>query len=550
MEPVFAALMAGDIGGAVSAVERAVAEAPGAAVAHELLGGLAFGALDDYPRARRHVETAYRAYRDAGDLRGAARCAIVLAQIEGTAGNLPGTRGWLSRAKRLIDEVGACVEEGYYRIALVGCEVPDVVELERSAARALELAREYRDTDLEIRAIAESGLALISLGRIAEGVVQLDEAAAAVVAGEVRNLGTKGLACCTLVSACDRLGDTERLLRLREGLERLAAEHFRGFQPPILMTHCRQAYGGMLGDTGRWQEAEAELLQALELSHCAGHRASAIARLARLRIHQNRIAEAGALLRGWEDRLEVAAVLAELHDAKDELDLAALTIRWALREQETDLVSTAPLWAYLADLESRRGDVDAAEAAAARLESIAQVLASPAVQALALLARGRTQLARGEEAESTLVAALLRLRDVERPLLRGEIHLTLTEAKRHEPSAAITEARAALAIFDRIGARRDGERAVALLRGLGVKVPTGAARPQVDSGEDLRLFSRRETEVLALLAEGRSNVEIAARLFISPKTVEHHVSSILGKLGLRTRTEVAAWAAHRRGSSA
>ncbi len=55
-------------------------------------------------------------------------------------------------------------------------------------------------------------------------------------------------------------------------------------------------------------------------------------------------------------------------------------------------------------------------------------------------------------------------------------------------------------------------------------------------------LSKREQDVLALVSEGLTNAEIAARLYISTKTAGHHVSNILMKLGLRSRPEAAAWA--------
>jgi DNA-binding NarL/FixJ family response regulator len=82
------------------------------------------------------------------------------------------------------------------------------------------------------------------------------------------------------------------------------------------------------------------------------------------------------------------------------------------------------------------------------------------------------------------------------------------------------------------------------LRARGVrKIARG---PQERTRNNPQGLTNRELNVLALLAEGCRNAEIARRLFVSEKTVDHHVSAILGKLAVRSRGEAAA-AAHRLG---
>jgi DNA-binding CsgD family transcriptional regulator len=94
---------------------------------------------------------------------------------------------------------------------------------------------------------------------------------------------------------------------------------------------------------------------------------------------------------------------------------------------------------------------------------------------------------------------------------------------------------AALELFDRLGARPDLERLRQRLRAEGVRhIPRGP-RPST-RGNPLGLTAR-EAEIAALLARALTNARIGARLHISPKTVDHHVSAILGKLGVATREE-------------
>ncbi|MFI6075609.1 LuxR C-terminal-related transcriptional regulator [Actinoplanes sp. NPDC051343] len=95
----------------------------------------------------------------------------------------------------------------------------------------------------------------------------------------------------------------------------------------------------------------------------------------------------------------------------------------------------------------------------------------------------------------------------------------------------------ALRIFDGLGAVRPAARLRARLRAAGQPAPRG---PRPATARDPAGLTGRQREVLALIAEGLSNAQIAEKLTLSPKTVDHHVSAVLAKLGVRSRGHAAA----------
>ena len=537
------ALSEGDVPAAVELLERSLQleDDPGA---RHLLGQLLYaeGRVDG---ARQQWEAAFRGFRAAGELCRAARTATLLGDLHaGDLGNEATGRGWLQRGRRLLEQVGPCVEWGYWELGRLACDRPDTEELAASAARALAIAHEYGDLALEVRALADGGLALVSQGRVREGFERLDEALASLTSGEVTDPFVAGTSFCALLTSCDRAGDAERAEEWIRVVRDLVLDP-AGDRPRVLSTHCQLAFGSVLCAVGRLPEAEKAILAVLApaASQRAGHRIEATARLAELRLQQGRLDEAAALLAPVEDHLAAAGAVASVHLQRREPAIAVAVLRRAVRQLTGDVLRCGPLLATLVEAELARGEVDAATDAARLLRTMSGAVDRPHVVALALLAEGRVAQATGHPADAVEAcdAALVALACVERPMLSATIHLALAEA--HEaagtPEAAIAAARAAHAGGQRLAATMVADRSAAILRRLGSTPPRSAGATTAA----LAGLTTREADVLDGLRRGDSNAEIARRLFLSPKTVEHHVSRVLAKLGVRTRAEAAALAA-------
>lgn len=189
------------------------------------------------------------------------------------------------------------------------------------------------------------------------------------------------------------------------------------------------------------------------------------------------------------------------------------------------------------DVQLAAGDGEAARETAGQLTACAARHPSHYLAAVAALASGRVCLATGEgDAHACLRAALTAFARAQMPMEVAASRLELAASLAGpQPEVALVEARRAFDAFEQLRAARQADAAAALLRSMGVRT---AAPPRGDGP-----LSKREAEVLDLVGLGLSNPEISERLFISRKTVEHHMGNILAKLGLRSRAEAAAYAA-------
>jgi DNA-binding NarL/FixJ family response regulator len=446
--------------------------------------------------------------------------------------NFAAFSGWIQRARSLLEEAGDCPERGTVEL-YDSLMAADLDQKERHIEAAMAIAKRYGDTDLEFDALGFAGACLVERGRVQEGMRRLDEAAAAATNGEVKDPFIVGGIYCNMLSSCETALDVRRAEEWVAVAERFVRRS--NFVP--ISAICRMHYGGILTAAGRWDEAEEELSSAVRIfgGGYLGLQSGAFVRLADLRVRQGRLEEAERLLAGHESDSHAIHAVALLHLTRGEAELASALVRRHLSQHGEGVVH-APLLALAAEADVAAGRLDEARVICAQLRSMAEETSLPLVRALAEFSAAivcgssadTEAVAHLEEALSGFATAGLPLEEA-----RARLHLARTMASSN-PKVAIAEARMGLVIFERLGATREADAAARVLRDLGVTGRTGSKR--------MGPLTKRETEVLSLVAEGLSNDQIAQRLYLSRRTVENHVAHVLTKLGLTSRTQAVAYA--------
>jgi ATP/maltotriose-dependent transcriptional regulator MalT len=512
----------------------------------EALEGLGWAAwwLNDIAETLRVRELAYRRYNERGDRRGAARMASGLAVDHfSRLGEHAVANGWLQRAHRLLnglppspEHAMLAITEGHMAIMVEH----DTATARRLGAEAATLAGSLGAVDLEMLAQALEGLARVGAGDIPAGMRLLDEATAAAVAGDMTDLDAITTTCCYLIHACDLVRDYERAAQWCNKVMQISAR----WSYRAMFSICRTHYARVLIWRGAWLEAERELLAATDdlAATFPAMAAEGIVCLAELRRNQGRLEEADALLKRLEAhplrmRGSTPALLGQAALALDRGDPAAavdLAERYLRSLPDQDGLQRVAGLELLTRARITRAQLDQASAAAAELRAIAAAVATEPLRASASVAEGLVAAAVGdcETARRRLEDAVDSFERSGAPFEAAQARLELGHVLHAagRSAAAEREARVALKSFQQLGAAREAERAATLLCALEEPSPTQTAVAADPAG-----LTVRELEVLRLIAAGRSNQEIAAEIFLSVRTVERHISTIYGKIGVHGR---------------
>ena len=474
---------------------------------------------------------AHHAWLRRGEPERAASCAFWQALGLFFRGELAPALGWVGRGGRLLEDSRRdCVERAWLQMltALPLLFEGDAETAYSRFAEAGQIAERFGDPDATMFARLGRGYSLILQGRLDDGMPLFDEVMVAVTADETSPV-LGGIAYCQVIALCQAVFDLRRAREWTEALTRWCDSQpglvpFRG---NCLVHRCE-----ILQLQGAWIDALESAQRACEWLagpppwDALGSAHYQLAEIQRLRGELAQAEESYRRASGAGRDPEPGMSLLRL--AQGRTDLAVPSIRRALDEAQDSLARSRLLPAFV-EVTLEADDVVASRAAADELAAVASAVDTPYLHALGSHVAGAVLLAEGEpQTALTKLREAQRLwRSLEAPHEAARVRLLIGVACRTlgDAASAELEFEAARGALETLGAVPDLERLARL---------AGLQRP--DS------LSPRESEVLALVATGKSNRAIAAELFISEKTVARHVSNIFTKLRLSSRAEATAYA--------
>jgi DNA-binding CsgD family transcriptional regulator/tetratricopeptide (TPR) repeat protein len=420
-------------------------------------------------------------------------------------------------------------------------DVQGAVVQEDSARAAAE-----REGDEGARSVALCGLGIAShlLGQMEQAVAFGTEALRTAEQDPTHHLDRypARLFLGRALQDSDQMGEADRVLR--EGLRR--SEEL-GLTVHLPFYHAQ--LGALRFATGEWDDADAELEAAIQAGEDQQGGALVLPRslLALIAIHRNHLQAAkDALSLAEEEFAETGSAYGVdimtwaralfLEVRGDARALTVLETAWAgpLLKVPPQLVRIGP---DLVRLAVGAGRPELAQAVVAAMDEATAGSSVTTWQAAALWCRG---LLHGDA--DTLLEAAAAYQQVPRPIEWARACEDAASAlspvgRRDQPVALLRDA---AGVYERVGAFMDLTRADAALRGLGIRRGRRGARRRPSRGWES--LTPTELEVVRLVSQGLTNVEIGRRLFISRRTVETHLSHIFGKLGVSSRVQLAAQA--------
>ena len=505
----------------------------------EALEGLSWAAwwLDDQEAVFAAREGAYRLYSERADAAGAARMATWLAADElDFRGAWAVASGWLRRAHRLLDPLEPGPESGWlaFHEGYLAHADGDTVTATELAARATELGRRFGVADLEMLGLALQGATLVGCARVEEGMRCLDEATATALGGDATIPISSAWTFCILVGACTAALDFERA---SEWCDRIA-EFAERYGSRYMLAFCRAEYGAVDLWRGRWQDAEA-MLEASVADFSRSRPAwvgGPLVGLAELRRRQGRPADAERLLEragtSFRAHLCSARLALDRRETRQAVDLLERLLRQLPSDRGLD---RAPALELLVHARAARGEFEEAGLALAALRQVQRQVGTVLLGACADMAEAVLACANGDHGRA-------------RVLLEDAVDCFERSGAPFEAARARLELATCLIALDRIEvAEREATASLDRLLELGAELDAGRARRILASLGGGRVplgeLTPRQREVLGLLAHGLTNRQIAERLVVSEHTVHRHVTNLLRKLDLPSRTAAAAHAA-------